>query len=321
VPFDGAPASAIIGLTLFEDLKAQRQLVWNFTPDELPELALMIRLEQAVHKDRLPLFSLVQFGTVSNERGCLRYNDNAIAIGGILGDYDAECVSIEEAHRRLVAAGIPHLIYDTPSSTLERPRWRLLAWFSRPYEGSPDELEQRFKLMVARANGILGGILARESFNLAQSFYYGGLEEKPPHILWSAAGAPIDLRDDLDAGAIGKPERCKPELAADIIAAWNTSDDDPRLVTLATTIARNWLKKRGPATQPRGGRAWRLVWRILDWGTEDGLVLSDEGVSRVIQETGAALYTTAEHVRDMRQRRVYPLGHAPASGNTLHAGA
>jgi hypothetical protein len=166
----------VIGITLFEDLQARQQRVWNFTHEELDELALMIRGQLAQHKDQLPLFSLVRFGKELSLNGSLRHDANVIAIGGFLGDYDGEVMSLEEAHEMLIAAAIPHLIYETPSSTPERPRWRILVWSSRAYEGSPAELKERIRQW--RINGVLGGVLARESFNLSQAFYYGGLEDK-----------------------------------------------------------------------------------------------------------------------------------------------
>ena len=35
--------------------------------------------------------------------------------------------------------------------------------------------------MVARLNGVLGGILSAESFTLSQSYYYGSINHNPAH--------------------------------------------------------------------------------------------------------------------------------------------
>ena len=58
--------------------------------------------------------------------------------------------------------------------------------------------------LVARLNGILGGVLARESFTLSQAFYYGSVDSNPNHQVEVLDGDFIDLRDDLAAGAIFK---------------------------------------------------------------------------------------------------------------------
>jgi len=75
---------------------------------------------------------------------------------------------------------------------------------SRAYRGSTDELRHLRARWVARANGVLGGILAPESFVLSQAFYLGGIEGQPPIKVITTVGARIDLCDDLDEGAIYK---------------------------------------------------------------------------------------------------------------------
>src|SRR5262249_4592728 len=82
--------------------------------------------------------------------------------------------------------------------------WRLWLPASRAYRGSTDELRSLRARWVARANGVLGGILARESFVLSQAFYLGGIEGQPPIKVIPTVGARIDLCDDLDEGAIFK---------------------------------------------------------------------------------------------------------------------
>ena len=58
-------------------------------------------------------------------------------------------------------------------------------------------------MLVARLNGILGGILAPESFTLSQSYYYGSVNKSAEHRAVIIEGDYIDLRADLDNGAIG----------------------------------------------------------------------------------------------------------------------
>ena len=57
---------------------------------------------------------------------------------------------------------------------------------------------------VAWVNGLFGGVIASESFTLSQAFYYGHIGGWPYRIEITD-GDFLDLRDDLKAGAIGRP--------------------------------------------------------------------------------------------------------------------
>ena len=89
------------------------------------------------------------------------------------------------------------MLYTSPSHTEEKPRWRVLCPTSRDLPP-----EQRAKL-VARLDGIFGGVFAPESFTLSQSYYYGSVNNNAAHRAAIVAGDCIDLRGDLDASAIG----------------------------------------------------------------------------------------------------------------------
>ena len=93
------------------------------------------------------------------------------------------------------------LVYTSPSHTVAKPRWRILA------PTSCDLPPQERTKLVAGLNGILGRILAPESFTLSQSYYYGSVNNSAEHRAVIVDGDYIDLRDDLDAGAIGKTEK------------------------------------------------------------------------------------------------------------------
>ena len=58
--------------------------------------------------------------------------------------------------------------------------------------------------MMARINGVLGGVLAGESFTLSQSFYFGKAGTAERYDVIRVSGRCIDVRSDLDATAIGK---------------------------------------------------------------------------------------------------------------------
>jgi hypothetical protein len=60
--------------------------------------------------------------------------------------------------------------------------------------------------MVARVDGLLGGVLAPESFVLSQAYFFGRVGDNPAHRVELVDGtATIDLADELDEIAIGKP--------------------------------------------------------------------------------------------------------------------
>ncbi len=99
--------------------------------------------------------------------GCLRTNANLLAVSGCEVDYDLEEMTIDEAADLFRARGIRCFLYTTASHEPDKPRWRGLFPFSR--ERRPDERET----YVARANGVLGGVVSGESFNLSQAFYAG----------------------------------------------------------------------------------------------------------------------------------------------------
>ena len=110
-------------------------------------------------------------------------------------------VTLDEAVRILKKVRLRALVYTSPSHTVAKPRWRILA------PTSCDLPPQERTKLVARLNGILGRILAPESFTLSQSYYYGSVNNSAEHRAVIVDGDYIDLRDDLDAGAIGKTEK------------------------------------------------------------------------------------------------------------------
>jgi RecA-family ATPase len=67
----------------------------------------------------------------------------------------------------LIPLGIKAFLFTTGSYTPDAPRFRVLLPFGR--ERTPAERET----YVRRANGILGGVLSAESFNMSQAFFAG----------------------------------------------------------------------------------------------------------------------------------------------------
>jgi hypothetical protein len=124
-----------------------------------------------------------------------------LTISGVEIDYDAEEVPFDSALQSIKTAGLIAIVYTSPSHTSAAPRWRVLAPTSTDLR--PESRAQ----LVARVNGVLGGIAAPESFVLSQSFYFGSVNGNEEHRAEIVEGDFIDLRDDLDIGAIGRAQR------------------------------------------------------------------------------------------------------------------
>jgi AAA domain/Primase C terminal 2 (PriCT-2) len=165
----------------------------------LGELRNLIINKAAVRKDALPWLKLARFGDKRTANNSLRHNANVKEITGAEVDYDGEAVTFEEAVAILANARLLSLVYTSPSHTAAKPRWRVVLPTS---VNMP--VEKRAQL-VARVNGLLGGVIGPESFVLSQSYYFGKVGSKPDHRAVVVSGDYIDKRDDLDAGAIGKP--------------------------------------------------------------------------------------------------------------------
>lgn len=152
-------------------------------------------------KEQLPLVKLARFGELRSPQNCLRYDANVIRICGIEIDYDGELVAMAEAGEKLALAGIRSVLHTTPSHTIEKPRWRGFCPLSREHEPGAR------RAFVARVNGILGGIIAPESFALSQPFFIGrvngGLYETR-----RVDGSCVDELEELDSTAIdGTPKQ------------------------------------------------------------------------------------------------------------------
>lgn len=200
----------------------------------LLELRDLILRTKRRTKSGLPWLKLARFGDEPNvdengEGKCLRWDGNVISFSGIELDYDKGKISLDTALKTLKKMKVRALLYSTPSHTAMASRWRLLMPVSRKLP-----LSMRAKL-CARVNGYFGGIFARESFTLSQSYYFGLSKDnpKPDHRAEVVDGRFIDLCiDDLYRfEKIGWPSSITPKelkakkiKRADVII--RNSDDD-----------------------------------------------------------------------------------------------
>ena len=187
-------ASAQVKVSFFADAYAKSI---ESKKTSLESLRDRIARTNASEKKSLPWLKLAQFGETRSANGSLRHDANVLLISGIEVDYDGERIALNEAVRILKSAGLVALAYTSPSHTPDKPRWRILLPTScdRP----PAERTQ----LVARVNGLFGGQLAAESFTLSQAYFFGSVKSNPAHQTVVLDGEFIDLRGDLDEGAIG----------------------------------------------------------------------------------------------------------------------
>src|SRR5215472_5305025 len=206
---NGQGPSRAVYFTGFKDRFAL--VKYDCTAKDIDDLAGLVRRTTAESKNHLPWIKLARFSGIPNPKAAnpnfasLRYNAAVVEICGVEGDYDAGKLPMAIAATQL--AEIECLLYNTPSSTPKAPRWRVLAPTSKPY---PPDSRGR---LLARVNGLLGGVLGDESFVLSQSYYFGGLVDRPAEVIVNR-GHRIDLLNRLDALAFyqrGSPEPPKPK--------------------------------------------------------------------------------------------------------------
>ena len=193
--------TAYVTVTFFDNYAATTKREERLT---LTALAELIRTTDADTKEGLPWLKCGHFGDLRTNKGSLRHNANLLAITGVEGDADSGEISLDAAIQLLSAAGILVLIYTSPSHTEDAPRWRAICPLSQEYQ--PDQRDR----FMGRLNGVLRGVLANESWTLSQSYYHGSVRRNPSHQVMVIEGEFIDLADHLDAAAIGKPVRPRP---------------------------------------------------------------------------------------------------------------
>jgi hypothetical protein len=203
------------------------------------EVCEMLRTPDIIAKGKLsaPLLKLATFGDKPSENASLRHTDNLLSVSGVEADYDEGVMSMEEATTLLEKAGIRAVLYSSwgdgliePPKYLGGPRWRVLAPFSR--ELKPEERTK----MAARLNGALRGVLADESFTLAQGFFIGarpGGDYKCKVTFRDPdGGTPIDTLSELDDIAVYKRHAAQDDSPDERYAMWIK----PRTVIVAPEV-------------------------------------------------------------------------------------
>jgi hypothetical protein len=162
-------------------------------------LAERIRMATAPSKAELPWLKLARFGDLRTGKGCLRHDDNLLAVSGVEADYDGEEMPFDGAVEALGKAGVLALVYTSPSHADGAPRWRVLCPLSA--EAAPERRDH----LLGRLNGLFGGAFSAESWTRSQAYYYGSVAGNPAHRVEVVDGTPLDLLDELDEVWRGKP--------------------------------------------------------------------------------------------------------------------
>jgi len=180
----------LISYTVFADVHAAEKIVRADVPWQ--ELVQRIR-DAPTYPDKAhcPLISLSEYGERVSDKGSVRFAENVLRVHGGEIDYDAGLVPMSKAAALLQDANIEAALYTTPSHTPEKPRWRAFLPFS---EAALPEKRREF---LGRANRVLGGIAADESFNLSRSFFVGRVNGVPYETA-ETHGRCIDLAAELE---------------------------------------------------------------------------------------------------------------------------
>ena len=176
-------------------------------------------------KQALPLVKLGRYADDSRAAA-----HDLVAITGLEGDYDAGDVSPADAAALLNAAGIESVVVTTASHTHQAPRWRVFAPLAAEHPASARAA------LLGRLNGVLGGILSRESFTPKQCYFVGRLNGSKNPECYEVEGARVDTMPALDAGAVQPPERTDD-------TAEGAGHDEAHALRLAGNRAR-WLDNR-----------------------------------------------------------------------------
>jgi hypothetical protein len=149
-------------VTIFRDRWARR-MEWR----GLDEMPVLIADTRAADKLELPLLKLARFANAPNARGCLRYDANMLSISGIEADYDGEIVGFDEAVETLRRVGIASVVYTSPSHSLYKPRWHVLAPSRSTH---PSAERSRF---LDRLDVVFRGRPGVRVVGLSTAFFYG----------------------------------------------------------------------------------------------------------------------------------------------------
>jgi archaellum biogenesis ATPase FlaH len=192
-----------ISWTEFENVHGKKI---EFYSDDIDNFVAHLAKAKAPSKEKCRLLSPVDFGENKSKNGSYRHDANVIGIDGVIGDYDDGMVPIEDAQKMLEANDIIAVLYSTPSSTQNKPRWRVICQTSKTYPTA------KHKPLTEFLNRHLGDILAKESFTLSQTFYYGDVGTNDYKVIKTKGTKYIDQVEMLDEQVLKEVKQTKLEI-------------------------------------------------------------------------------------------------------------
>jgi P4 family phage/plasmid primase-like protien len=239
------PAEPALTWSMFASVQSTKSCkVHKNTWSELVEQVK--KPKRYANKADQPLIKLATFGDRPNAKGSVRHDGNVDQVYGLECDYDAGEVTPEQAATLLEQAGIRAVIYPSASHTVAVPRWRVLAPFQWPV--APADRAKYLSML----NGVLGGILAPESWVLSQTYYLGAVEGVEYQAI-EVEGECIDLVADVD-GLVELPPTAKVKPAVELLKARSAADiNDPVADFL---FAQGWVQGVGADGLLHGDCPW-----------------------------------------------------------------
>lgn len=180
-------------LTIFPSITGNYTQPWSGTIDDLSS---WLSEQEAKHKFDLMLVSGARYGDSKTAKGSLRHRGNIAGVFAVIAEHDAGTMTIQNATQSLRDAGVAGLLYSTPSSTFDKPRWRVVCPLSNEKPAST------YSALVDKLHGVLSSALAPESWDVSRSYFAGFVEGKE-RILETVFGTCLDQCNELET--IGKP--------------------------------------------------------------------------------------------------------------------
>jgi len=187
-----------VTFTLFADLSAKEPVEYTTTAKGFSDW--LRALPEYASKAACPLISLNRYSGERTEKDSARSNASIVEVWGAIGDYDAGDMAPDTAAAILKSAGVQAYIVTTPSHGTKGNRWRVILPFSKA-----GNLEDRHALL-GKANTLLGGVLAGESFTASQAFYVGRVVGVP-YSVTDVEGVAIDTMPGIESIPVSGPER------------------------------------------------------------------------------------------------------------------
>ena len=175
-----------LSFTIFSDLQSKTLNEYSWSWEEFCTKVENAKIYPS--KADMPLIKMATFGDNKTAQNSLRNDDNVLEVYGVECDYDGGMITIDQAADALKKRGVKAVLYSTPTATIEKPKWRVMAPFSKPLE--PEERYQ----YVGLINAIFDGLLDNASFTLSQGFYIGRTDAA--YEVRIVDGEPIDLKID-----------------------------------------------------------------------------------------------------------------------------